>query len=75
MYVTYNYTCYSANVVSEKGTLIILYMYLCLGSSAGRALCLEYGVSWVRIPPEAAHFPFGKVTALGVLCCFALLLV
>ena len=22
--------------------------------------------------PEAAHFPFGKVTALGVLCCFAL---
>ena len=28
----------------------------CLGSSAGRALCLEYRVSWVRVPPEAAHF-------------------
>ena len=23
---------------------------------AGRALCLEYKVSWVRVPPEAAHF-------------------
>ena len=29
--------------------------------------CLEYRVSWVRVPPEAAH-----LTALGVLCCFAL---
>ena len=27
---------------------------------------------WVRVPPEAAHFFLGKVTALGVLCCFAL---
>ena len=30
-------------------------------------VCLEYRVSWVRVPPEA-----GKVTALGMLCCFAL---
>ena len=44
----------------------------CVGSSVGRALCLEYIVSWVRVPPEAAHFFLGKVTALGVLCCFAL---
>ena len=44
----------------------------CLGSSASRALCLEYRVSWVQVPPEAAHFLLGKVTALGVLCCFAL---
>ena len=22
----------------------------------GRALCLEYRVSWVRVPPEAARF-------------------
>ena len=29
-------------------------------------------MSWVRVPPEAAHFFLGKVTALGVLCCFAL---
>ena len=36
-----------------------------------RAFCLECRVSWVRVPPEAAHF-FGKVTALGVLRCFAL---
>ena len=43
-----------------------------LGSSVGRALCLEYRVSWVRVSPEAAHFFLGKVTALGVLCCFAL---
>ena len=26
----------------------------------GRALCLEYGVSWVRIPPEAPHFSLEK---------------
>ena len=32
-----------------------------------RALCLEYRVLWVRVPPEAVFF-----TALGVLCCFAL---
>ena len=24
---------------------------------------------WVRVPPEAAHFFKGNVTALGVLCC------
>ena len=29
-------------------------------------------MSWVRVPPEAAHFFLEKVTALGVLCCFAL---
>ena len=40
-----------------------------------RALCLECRVSWVRVPPEAAHFFLGKVTALGVLCCFASLFV
>ena len=39
----------------------------CLGSSAGRALCLECGVSWVRIPPEAAHFSLEKC-----LPCFVL---
>ena len=47
MYV-YVYTC-----------VYTLYMYVhvsCLGSSVGRALCLEYRVSWVRVPPEAAHF-------------------
>ena len=30
-----------------------MYMY---NVHAGRALCLEYRVSWVRVPPEAAHF-------------------
>ena len=42
---------------------------------AGRALCLECRVAWVRVPPEAAQFSLRrvKVTALGVLCCFALL--
>ena len=34
----------------------VTYMYMYLGSSVGRALCLEYRVSWVRVPPEAAHF-------------------
>ena len=32
------------------------HVYMCLGSSVGRAPCLEYRVSWVRVPPEAAHF-------------------
>ena len=50
---------------------IYTYMYI-HGSSVGRALCLEYKVSWVRVPPVVAHFFLGKVTALGVLYCFAL---
>ena len=40
----------------------------CLGSSVGRALCLEYSVVGTR----GSSFLLGKVTALGVLCCFAL---
>ena len=46
----------------------------CLGSSAGRALCLEYRVSWVRVPPEAAHFS-RKSDCLGcaVLLCLVCL--
>ena len=32
----------------------------CLGSSAGRALCLECRVSLVRIPLDAAHFSLEK---------------
>ena len=28
-------------------------VYTC---AVSRALCLEYRVSWVRVPPEAAHF-------------------
>ena len=47
----------------------------CTCSSAVRVLCLECGVAWVEIPLEAAHFSFGKMTALGMLCCFALLFV
>ena len=30
---------------------------------------------YIIIAPEAAHISFGKVTVLGVLCCFALLFV
>ena len=30
---------------------IPFYMYI-----HGSALCLEYGMSWVRVLPEAAHF-------------------
>ena len=36
-----------------------MYIYMYIGSSVGRALCLEYRVSWVRVPPEVhfvAHF-------------------
>ena len=45
----------------------IMYMYNLCKCTCGRALCLEYRVSWVRVP-----LFLGKVTALGVLCCFAL---
>ena len=29
-------------------------------STSGRVLCLESRVSWVRVPPEAAHFSLDK---------------
>ena len=47
----------------------------CLGSSAGRAVCLEYRVLWVRVPPEAAFFR-RKSDCLGcaVLLCLAVYL-
>ena len=45
----------------------IMYMYNLCKCTCGRVLCLEYRVSWVRVP-----LFLGKVTALGVLCCFAL---
>ena len=32
-----------------------------LSSSVGRALGLESGVSWVRVPPEAADFSLKKI--------------
>ena len=40
----------------------------------GRALCLECRVSWVRVPPEVAHFS-RKSDCLGcavLLCLFDL---
>ena len=45
-----------------------LYMYMYMS-------CLEYGVSWVRVPPEAAHFFLGKSDCLGcaVLLCLVCL--
>ena len=52
-------------VYVQRCSLTVRHMYI-------HALCLEYRVSWVRVPPEAAHFFLGKVTALGVLCYFAL---
>ena len=39
--------------------LVYMYTYMCV-RSADRALCLECRVSWVRIPPEAAHFSLKK---------------
>ena len=47
----------------------------CLGSSVGRAFCLEYRVSWVRVPPEAAHFSrksdcLGCAVLLCLVCLF-----
>ena len=47
----------------------------CLGSWC-RALCLECRVSWVRVPPEAAHFSLKKSDCLEcvVLLCLVVCL-
>ena len=46
----------------------------CLGSSVGRVLSLEYRVSWVRVPPEAAHFFYlGCAVLLALFVCLTLL--
>ena len=74
-FYVYIHVCQVSWVQSLILTLLPTTVSVHVGSSAGRALCLECRVSWVRIPPEAAHFFFGKVTALGVLCCFAFLFV
>ena len=43
--------------VSESCTQCIeSYSKVCLILLSGRELCLEYRVSWIRVPPEAAHF-------------------
>ena len=44
----------------------------CPGSSVGRALCLDCRVSWVRVPPRAAHFFFEKSVVVGAVELFAL---
>ena len=66
--------------------IVLMYMYIharfgvgpsqlnCLGILAGRALCLECRVSSVMASGPSSFF-LGKVTALGILCCFALLFV
>ena len=55
-------------VTSQFSSVCQAYAHMCM-------LCLECRVSWIRVPPEAALFLKGKVTALDVLCCFALLFV
>ena len=47
-------------------------LLVCPGSSLGRALCIDCRVSWVRVPPRAAHFFFEKSVVLGVVELFAL---
>ena len=46
-------------------------LLVCPGSSVGRALCLDCRVSWVRVPPSAAHF-CKKGVVLGAAGLFAL---
>ena len=43
-------------------------------SSVGRALCLEYRVSWVRVPPQAARKSdcLGCAVLLCLVCLFDL---
>ena len=51
---------------------VINHKYVC--ASVGRALCLEYRVSWVESHPRQLIF-LRKGDCLGVLCCIALLFV
>ena len=46
----------------------------CLGSSVGRALCLEYRVSWVRVPPVFSRKSdcLGCAVLLCLVCLFNL---
>ena len=37
-----------------------IYAHACIQVAQLVALCLECGVSWVRIPPEAAHFLYAQ---------------
>ena len=53
---------------------IVLYskLWTLPGGSVGKALCLDCRVSWVRVPPRAAHFSLKKSVVLGVVELFAL---
>ena len=42
------------NAIIRGATTVLLKLHTCMYMY--RALCLEYRVSWVRVPPEAAHF-------------------
>ena len=81
-------TCGNGKIMFKYSNLGIHVTQYCTVSKASLAQCLQHIQScnytqyarvekctWVRIPPETAYFFFGKVTALGVLCCFALLFV
>ena len=48
--------------------------YITVHVHVGRAFCLEYRVSWVRVPPEAAHFFYclGCAVLLCLVCFFDL---
>ena len=52
-----------------------MYTHIHVRSSVGRALCLEYRVSWVQVPTRGSSFFLRKVTALGVLYYFTLIVV
>ena len=66
-------------IVSRKSDCLgcaVLHCLVCLFDLACFFLSsfssLIKNMSWDRVPSEAARFFLGKVTALGVLCCFAL---
>ena len=56
----------------------IIYVHASVAHAAGRALCLECGVAWVRIPPKAAdRYLLWKSDGLGcaVLLCLVVCLI
>ena len=55
----------------EQVSAVTVVCMSCLGYSAGRVLCLECRVSWVRVPLEAAYFSKSISDCLGcaVLLC------
>ena len=70
----HRYTCMCEYLEQNSLTAIIFVFILCcyLSSLVGESISIECRMTWVQIPPEAAHFS-QKLTVLGCVLCGILL--